>query len=93
MHVHVHVRMRVRVRVRVRVHVHVRVRVHLRVHAHVHVWPASAAQAAGSPRRAGAWGTLRRGLALKAALGEPAGRGPSRLAFDNTGRAEAWRRV
>eukprot|EP00964_Phaeocystis_antarctica_P130485 scaffold94350_cov62-Phaeocystis_antarctica.AAC.2 len=45
------------------------------------IWPASAAQAADWPRLAEAQGSLRHGLSLKGASGEPAGRGLSRLVF------------
>eukprot|EP00964_Phaeocystis_antarctica_P062673 scaffold37565_cov74-Phaeocystis_antarctica.AAC.2 len=38
------------------------------------IWPASAAQAADWPRLAEAQGSLRHGLSLKGASGEPAGR-------------------
>eukprot|EP00964_Phaeocystis_antarctica_P049086 scaffold28427_cov48-Phaeocystis_antarctica.AAC.1 len=46
------------------------------------VWPASAAQAAGRPRLAGASGSLRRDLALAEASGAPAGRRLSHLVSD-----------
>ena len=42
----------------------------------------SAAQAAGWPRLANAWSSLRHALVLKEASGEPAGRSLSRLVFD-----------
>eukprot|EP00964_Phaeocystis_antarctica_P160244 scaffold131712_cov60-Phaeocystis_antarctica.AAC.2 len=54
------------------------------------VWPASAAQAAGWPRLAEAWGSRRHGPALREATGEPAGRGLSPLGFD-AGLDAAWR--
>eukprot|EP00964_Phaeocystis_antarctica_P037380 scaffold21348_cov35-Phaeocystis_antarctica.AAC.1 len=46
------------------------------------VWPASTDHEADWPRMAEAGGSLRDGLARKAASGEPAGRKPRRLAFD-----------
>ena len=46
------------------------------------VWPASAAQTADWPKLAEAPGSLRRGLALRGASGEPAGRRLSNLVFD-----------
>ena len=51
------------------------------------MWPASAALAADGPRRAGAWGSLRHALALKAASGALAGRRLSQLAFDTGARS------
>ena len=44
------------------------------------VWPAGSDQAADRPRLTEAWGSLGRALALKAASGEPAGRGLSQPA-------------
>ena len=46
------------------------------------VWPASSAQAADWPKLVEAPGNLRRGLALRGASGEPAGRRLSNLVFD-----------
>ena len=46
------------------------------------LWPTRAAQAADWPRLAKARGSLRHGLALRAASGEPAGRRRSQLVFD-----------
>jgi hypothetical protein len=45
------------------------------------VWPASAGEAADGPRLAGAWGSLRRALALKESSGAPAGRSLSLFCF------------
>ena len=78
----------VRVRARDRVRVRVRVRVVLPSGASLcrkqarSGRPASAAEAADCPRMAGAWGSLRRDLALQAASGASAGRRPSHLASD-----------